>query len=131
MMAGSGFRGRDGRLHQDNPPNTVRSVNHTGVWLAQVLYCVAYDDSGRDVSSSNLAEAEVNTQAYLDFRAAQEAYLKANGWRWGITATAKGGTVKWNKSDKNGEDFPVWQELGDAVQRQIRRDEMLFASQAH
>ncbi len=61
----------------------------------------------------------MNRQAYIDFRAAQEAYLKANGWGWTVT---NGGTVKWNDGL-----CPVWQEIDDAVLRQAIRDERLMA----
>lgn len=62
----------------------------------------------------------MNKEAYLDFRAAQEAYLKANGWVWAVS----GAGVKWTLD--SCAKLPIWQSLDDAVARQVRKDELLF-----
>ena len=70
-----------------------------------------------NVFNSNLAEDKMNEQAYLDFRVAQELYLKANGWTW----TVLGKRVFWAKKNS-----PFLLELGEAVVMQVHDDSMMY-----
>jgi hypothetical protein len=75
-----------------------------------------------DAYAGTAAGIKMNQKAYIDFKAAQETYLKENGWHW--TCRAPGGPleriIKWSK---NG---VVWMYLDDAVSEQIRHDMVQF-----
>jgi len=84
-----------------------------------------------DAHAKTTTGIKMNQKAYIDFRSAQETYLKENGWHWtclpdDIPASLQRGKVplercvKWNK---NG---VVWMYLDDAVSKQILDDMMQF-----